>query len=374
MAIEDFEVGLGRRTANFAPLTPLVFLDWSADVYPEHLAVVHGARRYSWSETRDRCRRLASALAARGIGRGDTVAVLLANTPEMIEAHFGVPMTGAVLIPLNTRLDAAAIAFMLEHGEAKVLLVDRDFSGLAAWRRGRAGPAPARGGRRRPRVRRPGRADRHPGVRVAARVRATPATPGRAARRRVAGHLAELHLRHHRQPQGRRRTTTAALTSTPSGTSSPGTCRGTRVPVDAADVPLQRVVLPLDVAASPAPNVCLRKVEAAAIFAADRASTASPTTAARRSSTTCSSTPRAELRAGIDHRRPRGRGARRRRRRRSRATERLGFDLTHVYGLTETYGPAAVCAKHDEWAALDAAGPRPSGTGARACATRSRRG
>ena len=132
MAVEDFEVGLGRRTANFAALTPLVFLDWSADVYPEHLAVVHGARRYSWSATRDRCRRLASALAARGIGRGDTVAVLLANTPEMIEAHFGIPMTGAVLVPLNTRLDAAGITFILEHCEAKVLLVDRAFSSLAA--------------------------------------------------------------------------------------------------------------------------------------------------------------------------------------------------------------------------------------------------
>jgi fatty-acyl-CoA synthase len=132
VGIEDFEVGLGRRTANFAPLSPLVFLDWSADVYPEHPAVVQGARRYSWAAVRDRCRRLASALATRGIGRGDTVAVLLANTPEMIEAHFGVPMTGAVLVPINTRLDAAGITFILEHAEAKVLLVDRAFSGLAA--------------------------------------------------------------------------------------------------------------------------------------------------------------------------------------------------------------------------------------------------
>src|SRR4051794_3255704 len=132
MGIEDFEVGLERRTANFAPLSPLVFLDWSADVYPDQLAVVHGARRYSWNEVRDRCRRLASALATRGIGRGDTVAVLLANTPEMIEAHFGVPMTGAVLVPINIRLDAASITFILEHSEAKVLLVDRAFSALAA--------------------------------------------------------------------------------------------------------------------------------------------------------------------------------------------------------------------------------------------------
>jgi acyl-CoA synthetase (AMP-forming)/AMP-acid ligase II len=90
------------------------------------------ARRYSWSATRERCRQLASALATRGVGRGDTVAVLLSNIPEMLEAHFGIPMTGAVLVPLNTRLDAAGITFILEHCEAKVLLVDRAFSGLAA--------------------------------------------------------------------------------------------------------------------------------------------------------------------------------------------------------------------------------------------------
>src|SRR4051812_26837683 len=132
MGTEDFEVGLGRRSANYAPLTPLAFLDWSAEVYPDQLAVVHGARRYTWSSTRERCRRLASALSARGIGRGDTVAVLLSNTPEMLEAHFGIPMTGAVLVPINIRLDAAGIAFILEHSEAKVLLVDRAFSRLAA--------------------------------------------------------------------------------------------------------------------------------------------------------------------------------------------------------------------------------------------------
>src|SRR3954451_22444937 len=132
MGTEDFEVGLGRRSANYAPLTPLAFLDWSADVYPDQLAVVHGARRYTWSETRERCGRLASALAARGIGRGDTVALLLANTPEMLEAHFGIPMTGAVMVPINVRLDAASVAFILEHSEAKVLFVDRAFTGLAA--------------------------------------------------------------------------------------------------------------------------------------------------------------------------------------------------------------------------------------------------
>src|SRR6266566_3083435 len=120
---------LDKNQANYAPLTPLPFIERSAYVYPERLAVIHGKQRYTWSETYERCRRLASALARRGIGIGDTVAAMLANTPEMVECHFGVPMAGAVLNTLNTRLDAEAIAFMLEHGGAKVLIADREFSG-----------------------------------------------------------------------------------------------------------------------------------------------------------------------------------------------------------------------------------------------------
>src|SRR5207253_8951450 len=100
----------------------------AAFVYPEHTAVVHGERRYTWEETYARCRRLASALAKHGIGIGHTVAVMASNTPEMYEAHFGVPMTGGVLNTLNTRLDAEAIAFMLKHGEAKVLITDTEFA------------------------------------------------------------------------------------------------------------------------------------------------------------------------------------------------------------------------------------------------------
>jgi len=110
-----YEVGLEANTANYAPLTPLVFLDWSADVYPDRLAVVHGGRRFTWAQTRERCRRLASALAARGVGRGDTISVVAANTPEMVEAHFGVLMTGAVLNTINTRLDAATIVYIFDH-------------------------------------------------------------------------------------------------------------------------------------------------------------------------------------------------------------------------------------------------------------------
>src|SRR5688572_5768941 len=127
-----YDRDLDKNAANHAPLTPLTFLAWTAEVYPQRLAVVHGGRRLTWSEVYARARRLASALATRGVSVGDTVAVLLSNTPEMYEAHFGVPMTGAVLNTLNTRLDVRTIAFMLEYGGAKVLIVDREFSTLAA--------------------------------------------------------------------------------------------------------------------------------------------------------------------------------------------------------------------------------------------------
>src|SRR5438094_4586530 len=127
-----FEVDLGKNPANYAPLTPLGFIERAAYVYPARLAVIHGARRATWAETYARCRRLASALARRGIAVGDTVAAMLANTPEMLECHFGVPMAGAVINTLNTRLDAEAIAFMLAHGGAKVPIADRELSGTAA--------------------------------------------------------------------------------------------------------------------------------------------------------------------------------------------------------------------------------------------------
>ncbi|WP_152206302.1 acyl-CoA synthetase [Marinobacter changyiensis] len=122
-----FDIGLEPNAANHAPLSPLDFIARTASVYPEYPAVIHGNVRRNWRETYGRCRQLASALAKHGIGQGDTVAAMLPNIPEMLECHFGVPMLGAVLNALNTRLDASAIAFMLEHGEAKVLIADREF-------------------------------------------------------------------------------------------------------------------------------------------------------------------------------------------------------------------------------------------------------
>lgn len=122
-----FDKGLEPTDANHATLTPLDFLVRTASVYPEYPAVIHGQVRRNYRETYERCRRLASALSAKGVGKGDTVAAMLPNIPEMLECHFGVPMLGAVLNALNTRLDAKAIAFMLEHGEAKVVIADREF-------------------------------------------------------------------------------------------------------------------------------------------------------------------------------------------------------------------------------------------------------
>lgn len=123
----DYDAHLARREANHQPLTPLLFLERAAQVYPDSTAVVHGAVRRSYRDLRDRCVRLADALASRGIGRGDTVAALLPNIPEMLECHYGVPMAGAVLNAINTRLDAATVAYILDHGEAKVIVVDREF-------------------------------------------------------------------------------------------------------------------------------------------------------------------------------------------------------------------------------------------------------
>jgi fatty-acyl-CoA synthase len=128
MTEKPYDIGLDRNPANFQPLTPLSLLDRAAAVYPDHPAIIHGKLRRSYAEFYARARRLGSALAKRGIGRGDTVTVMLANTPAMLEAHYGVPMAGAVLNTLNTRLDAAILAFTLDHAESKVLIVDREYA------------------------------------------------------------------------------------------------------------------------------------------------------------------------------------------------------------------------------------------------------
>ena len=126
-AQNQYSIGLDKTPANYVPLTPLSFLARSAAVYPDHISTVYEGRSFTWAETYERCRRFASWLAGRGIGNGDTVAAMLPNIPAMNEVHFAVPMAGAVLNALNIRLDAPSIAFQLDHGGAKIILVDPEF-------------------------------------------------------------------------------------------------------------------------------------------------------------------------------------------------------------------------------------------------------
>jgi 3-(methylthio)propionyl---CoA ligase len=137
-----FEQGLERNAANFAPLTPISFLERAADVWPGRTAWVHGDMRASYAAFRARARRLASALAGRGVQPGDTVAVMLPSVPAMLEAHFGVPMAGAVLNSINFRLEAATVAYILEHGQAKVLLTDPEFAPAVKAALGKVRPPP----------------------------------------------------------------------------------------------------------------------------------------------------------------------------------------------------------------------------------------
>src|SRR5271170_3846443 len=131
MTATPYDRDLDRNPANYQPLTPISLLERAAAVFPDNPAIIHGALRRNYRDFHARSRRLASALARRGFQRGDTIAAMLANTPAMLECHYGAPMCGAVLNTLNIRLDAAALAFMLDHGEAKALFVDREFSALA---------------------------------------------------------------------------------------------------------------------------------------------------------------------------------------------------------------------------------------------------
>jgi fatty-acyl-CoA synthase len=128
MAKDQYETGLERNPANYLPLTPITFLERSARIFPDRTAIIHGKARTSYGAFYARARKLASVLAQKGIGKGDTVSVMLSNTPPMLEAHFGVPMTGAILHSMNTRLDAAVIAYQLDHAETDILITDREFA------------------------------------------------------------------------------------------------------------------------------------------------------------------------------------------------------------------------------------------------------
>jgi len=351
MAGTIYDRDLPRTAANYAALTPLTFLERAAAVFPTQPAVVHGALRRDWAEVYARCRRLAHALARRGFGRGDTVAVMLPNTPEMVEAHFGIPMAGCVLNALNTRLDAEAIAFMLEHGEARMFIVDREFSATARQ-------AVAR-------LKRP--------IEVVDVDDPAYTGPGeRIGRSDYEALLAEGTTEFAWQPPGDE-WDAIALNYTSGTTGDPKGVvyhhRGAYLnavsnilvwalphhPVYLWTLPMFHCngwCFPWTVAAMAGTNVCLRRVEAAAIFDAIRAHRVTHYCGAPIVHAALVNAPD-ELRQGIAHRVNAMVAGAAPPAAMIEGMERLGFDLTHVYGLTEVYGPATVCAKQPEWDSLD---------------------
>jgi fatty-acyl-CoA synthase len=347
----SYDTDLGKNPANHAPLTPLVFLEWTSEVYPQRLAVVHGRRRYTWAQAAERCRRLASALAARGIGEGDTVAVMAANTPEMLEAHFGVPMTGAVLNALNTRLDPETVAFMLDHGEARVVIGDREFSATLE-------KALAMVARKPLLVHIDDPEYDGPGERLGEMDYEALLADGSPdyARREPRDEWQAIALNY-----------TSGTTGNPKGV----VCHHRGAYLNAIGniltwgMPHHSVYLwtlpmfhcngwcfPWTMAANAGTNVCLRRVEAARILELIREHRVTHFCGAPIVHNQLIEAP-GEQRAGIAHKVSAMVAASPPPASMIAGMERIGFDLTHVYGLTEVYGPAAVCAKHEEWAALD---------------------
>jgi len=356
MAAKIFEDGLGRNAANFAPLSPLPFLERAATVFPALPAVIHGsgasALRFTWSELYARCRRLASALSQHGVGRGDTVAVMLPNTPAMVEAHFGIPMTGAVLNALNTRLDSASVAFQLNHGEAKILITDREFAptikaALACMDRELTvinvddpiydGPGQLIGTLDYESFLGRGSADY---------VSSAPADEWDA-----------IALNY-----------TSGTTGNPKGVvySHRGAYTNAVSNVLVWAMPHHPVylwTLPMfhcngwcflwTIAAMAGTHVCLRKVEAHAVFDAIREHKVTHYCGAPIVHAMLISAPH-QMKQGITHKVNAMVAAATPPASMIEGMDRMGFDLTHVYGLTEVYGPATVCAKQPEWQALDA--------------------
>ena len=348
-----YEQNLPQTEANFAAMSPLVFIARAADVYPNYPAVVHGELTQTWGETYRRCRRLASALQGLGIQKNDTVAVMLPNTPPMVEAHFGVGMAGGVLNALNTRLDPEAIAFMLDHGEAKVILVDAEYAATvkqALQLRTRAEPLEV--------------IDVEDEVFDGASERIGSMTYEDLLARSDADFEWSL-------PDNE--WDAVALNYTSGTTGNPkgvvyhhrGAATNAISNILEWDMPKHARYLwtlpmfhcngwcfPWTVAARAGVNVCLRKVDAQLIFdlmrkhqvthycgapivhgllvnAPDAMKQGLP---AGVKAMVAGAAPPASMIEGM---------------------ETMGFDLTHVYGLTEVYGPATACAKHEGWQSLD---------------------
>ncbi len=349
-----YRQGLDRNAANHVALTPVSLLEWAADVYPDRIAVVHGELRRTWRELHARCRRLASALAAREIGDGDTVAVVLPNTPPMVEAHFGVAMAGAVLNCINTRLDASMIAFILEHSDSKVLITDREFAPAV----GEALDSLRAAGRRVPFV-----VDADdpvydgPGERLGAIEYEEFVAGGDPA---FAYQLPQdewdaIGLNY-----------TSGTTGNPKGVvvHHRGAYLNAVGNVVAWNMPRHPVYLwtlpmfhcngwcfPWTLAAVAGTSVCLRKVDAALIFELMRAHRVTHYCGAPIVHGMLISAP-ATLRAGVDWTVKAMVAGAAPPASMIEGMATLGFEVTHVYGLTEVYGPAAACFKHEDWATL----------------------
>lgn len=344
----DFETGLGKNAANFTPLTPIDYLLRAAEVYADYPAIVHGSLRQSWGETFERCRRLASALRAKGFGKNTTIAALMPNTPAMVEAHFGVPMSGGVLCTLNTRLDTEGLVFCLEHGEAQALLVDTEFAPKIADIRAALphlyviqvndilGPVVGRFG----------------DIDYEKFLESAP------------------NLEDWVMPDDEWDTITLNYTSGTTGNPKGVVYHHRGAAINAVsnilewDMPKHAVYLwtlplfhcngwcfPWTVAARAGVNVCLRKVEAQVCFDLIREHGVTHYSAAPIVHNMLAHAPD-ELKQGIKHEvkglvagaaPPEAMLAN---------MESMGFNITHVYGLTEVYGPASVCVEHPEWGEL----------------------
>ncbi len=337
---------LPRNAANFAPLTPLTFIERAAYVYPDKLSVVHGAQRWTWKQTYARCRRLASALSRHGIGKNDTVAIMAPNTPPMVEAAFGVPMCGAVLNTLNTRLDADTIAFMLRHGEAKALITDREFSPVIEMALARLETKPLvidiadplyPEGKLLGEVEYeaflesgdPDFAWLYPADEWdAIALNYTSGTTGdpkgvvyhhRGAHLNAVSNILNWGMPHH-----------AVYLWTLPLFHCNGWC------------------FPWTVAERAGVNVCLRRVEAKAVLDAIREHGVTHMCGAPVVYSMLINAP-AELRTEIGHRIAGQVAGAAPPAAIIEGAEAMGIDLTHVYGLTEVYGPASVCSKHEAW-------------------------
>ncbi|OTP72133.1 acyl-CoA synthetase [Caballeronia sordidicola] len=345
-SINPYDFGLEKNSANYVPLSPISFIERAALVYPNHVAVIHGDLQFTWKQCYERCLRLASALKKRGVGVGDTVALMAPNVPAMYEAHFAVPMIGAVLNTLNLRLDAEAIGFMLQHGEAKVVITDREYSGIMAH----ALPMLEE----RPLVIDIDDPEYEGGKLLGEKDYEAFLLEGDANFEwsLPSDEWNAIALNY-----------TSGTTGNPKGVvyHHRGAYLNAVSNILSLGMPQHAVYLwtlpmfhcngwcfPWTMAANAGTNVCLRRVDAKAVFHAIKKYKVTHFCAAPIVHTMLINVPE-EARSGIEHRvsgciagaAPPASVI--------EGMERIGFDITHVYGLTETYGPAAVCAKQNGW-------------------------